>query len=48
MHYVCLICREPKTFDTSIMGRCIGGSDDDLEDATISVVFSQLVNPCGR
>lgn len=43
-----LHCPEPEPFDTSVIGRGVGGSDDDLEDATTSAVFSQLVNPRGR
>ena len=38
-------CPEPEPFDTSVIGIGVGGSDDDLEDATTSAVFSQLVNP---
>ena len=43
-----LRCPEPEHFGTSVIGRGVGGSDDDLEDPTTSAVFSQLVNPQGR
>ena len=43
-----LRCPEPEPFGTSVIGRGVGGSDNDLEDATTSAVFSQLVNPWGR
>ena len=39
---------EPEPFGTIVIGRGVGGSDNDLEDATTSAVFSQLVNPRGR
>eukprot|EP01018_Ginkgo_biloba_P021941 Gb_02717 [translate_table: standard] len=39
---------QPEPFDTSIIDRGNAGSDDDLQDATTSAVFSQLVNPRGR
>ena len=43
-----LCCPETEPFDTSVIRRGVGESDNDLEDATKSVVFSQLVNPRGR
>ena len=45
---ICLRCPNPEPFDTSVIGRGVGGSDNDLEDATTSAVLSQLVNPQGR
>ena len=45
---ICLRSPELEPFDTSVIGRGVGGSDNDLEDATTSAVFSQLVNPRGR
>ena len=42
---ILLCCPEAEPFDTSIIGRGVGGSDNDLEDATTSAVFLQLVNP---